>query len=80
MLRDIDYQGWLENLSSSEEVAERRMGNVHFLVDSLQKVMASEQVDLGEAISRLVLRDLLEQADEEAKGPDSVQLMTLHAA
>jgi ATP-dependent DNA helicase Rep len=80
MIRDMDYEGWLEQISSSDEVAERRMGNVYFLVDSLQKVMANEQVGLDEAISRLVLRDLLEQADEEAKGPDSVQLMTLHAA
>ena len=31
MIRDIDYEGWLEQLSSSEDVAERRMGNVHFL-------------------------------------------------
>jgi len=80
MIRDIDYEGWLGQLSSSEEVAERRMGNVHFLVDGLQRVMANEQVALDEAISRLVLRDLLEQQDEEEKGPDSVQLMTLHAS
>ena len=56
------------------------MGNVHFLVDGLQRVMADEKVALDEAISRLVLRDLLEQQDEEEKGPDSVQLMTLHAS
>ncbi|MCB1690744.1 MAG: DNA helicase Rep [Halioglobus sp.] len=80
MIRDIDYEGWLGQLSSSEDVAERRMGNVHFLVDGLQRVMASEQVGLDEAIARLVLRDLLEQQDEEEKGPDSVQLMTLHAS
>ncbi len=36
--------------------------------------------DLAEAIARLVLRDLMEQQDEEEKGPDSVQLMTLHAS
>jgi ATP-dependent DNA helicase Rep len=80
MIRDIDYEGWLGQISSSEEVAERRMGNVHFLVDGLQRVMASEQVGLDEAIARLVLRDMLEQQDEEEKGPDSVQLMTLHAS
>ncbi|NQX87820.1 MAG: ATP-binding domain-containing protein, partial [Halioglobus sp.] len=80
MVHDIDYAGWLEQISSSDEVAERRMGNVHFLIDSLQKVVTNEQVALDEAISRLVLRDLLEQADEEARGPDRVQLMTLHAA
>ena len=80
MIRDMDYEDWLLQLSSSEDVAERRMGNVHFLVDALQRVMADEQVPLDEAISRLVLRDLLEQQDEEETGPDSVQLMTLHAS
>ena len=80
MIRDIDYEGWLNQLSSSEDVAERRMSNVHFLVDGLQRVMADEQAGLDEAISRLVLRDLMEQQDEEEKGPDSVQLMTLHAS
>jgi ATP-dependent DNA helicase Rep len=80
MVRDIDYEGWLDQLSSSEEVAERRMGNVNFLIDGLQRVMTNENVALDEAISRLVLRDLLEQQDEEEKGPESVQLMTLHAS
>ncbi len=80
MLRDIDYEGWLAQLSSSDDVAQRRMGNVHFLVDALQRVMSNEQVGLDDAIARLVLRDLLEQQDEEEKGPESVQLMTLHAA
>jgi ATP-dependent DNA helicase Rep len=56
------------------------MGNVHFLLDGLNRVMSEDQVDLDEAISRLVLRDLMEQQDEEEKGPDSVQLMTMHAS
>ena len=80
MIRDMDYEGWLNQLSSSEDVAERRMGNVYFLIDGLQRVMNEEHVALDEAISRLVLRDLLEQQDEEEKGPESVQLMTLHAS
>ena len=80
LLRDIDYEGWLVQISSSEEVAERRMANVHFLVDGLQRVMTEEGVPLEDAIARMVLRDLLEQQDEEEKGPDSVQLMTLHAS
>jgi ATP-dependent DNA helicase Rep len=80
LLRDIDYEGWLDSISSSEEVAQRRMGNVHVLVDGLHRVMTEDRVDLEEAVSRMVLRDLLEQQDEEEKGPDSVQLMTLHAS
>ncbi len=80
LLRDIEYRDWLDNISSGEEVAERRMANVDFLVDSLQRVMQQEQVDLQEAISRLILRDLMEQQEEERQTGDSVQLMTLHAA
>jgi ATP-dependent DNA helicase Rep len=80
MLRDIDYDDWLKQISSSDEVAARRMGNVQLLVDALQRVISNEQVTLDEAIARLVLRDLLEQQDEEERGPDTVQLMTLHAA
>jgi len=80
MIRDMDYEEWLNQLSSGEDVAQRRMSNVHFLIDSLQKVMSGEQVALDEAISRLVLRDLLEQQEEEDSSPESVQLMTLHAS
>jgi ATP-dependent DNA helicase Rep len=80
MLREIEYRTWLDNLSSSEEVADRRMANVDFLVDSLQRVMQDESVDIDEAIARLVLRDLMEQQEEEKNADDSVQLMTMHAA
>ena len=80
MIRDMDYEEWLNQLSSSEEVAERRMGNVHFLVDSLHKVMTDEGVELEEAISRLILRDLLEQQEEEDASLDNVQMMTMHAS
>ena len=80
MIRDMEYEKWLNQLSSSEGVAQRRMSNVHFLVDGLHRVMTEDKVALDEAISRMVLRDLLEQQDEEETGPESVQLMTLHAS
>ncbi len=80
LVRDIEYADWLETISSSKDVAARRMASVDFLIDSLQRVVLEEQVDLGEAISRLVLRDLMEQQEEEKAVDDSVQLMTLHAA
>jgi ATP-dependent DNA helicase Rep len=80
MIRDMEYEQWLNQLSSSEDVAQRRMANVHFLIDSLQRVMSTEGVGLDEAISRLVLRDLMEQQEEENSSEDNVQLMTLHAS
>jgi ATP-dependent DNA helicase Rep len=80
LIRDIKYEDWLNQLSSSEDVARRRMSNVDFLVESLHRVMSMEQVGLDEAISRLILRDLMEQQEEEDASEDSVQLMTLHAS
>ncbi len=80
MVRDIRYEDWLNQISSSEDVAQRRMANIDFLLESLQQVMSREKVDLDEAISRLILRDLLEQQEEEDSAADRVQLMTMHAA
>lgn len=83
MLADIDYEGWLHSNASSGAVAEKRWGNVQFLVDQLAQLLKNQEDDsetaVADAISRLVLRDLLER-QEEASADDRVQLMTLHAA
>jgi ATP-dependent DNA helicase Rep len=88
MLEDMDYLGWLHQHASSPQVAERRMENVHFLIESIQKTLKqrseetlTEEPDnnLKDAIAKLVLMDLLEQQEQEDDA-DRVQLMTLHAA
>ncbi len=88
MLDDIDYLGWLHQQASSPKVAERRMENIYFLIESIQKTLQqkaeetiTEQPDtsLKDAIAKLLLMDLLEQQEEEDDS-DRVQLMTLHAA
>jgi len=84
MLGDIDYEGWLHQNSSSANVAEKRMGNVWYLVDSLTKMLkrddeSDDNITIKDAIARLVLRDLLERQDEAGDG-DKVQLLTLHAS
>lgn len=82
LCNDINYLDWLIQNSSSVAVAERRMGNVTTLIDSLEKSLKNDEDDLDVegAISRLVLRDLLERQEDEEESPDQVQLMTLHAA
>jgi ATP-dependent DNA helicase Rep len=93
MLSDIDYEDWLQQNSSSPTVAERRLANVMTLVDSLQKSLerADEENNRDDgdtngdggieaAITKLVLRDLLERQQDEKESDDRVQLMTLHAA
>ena len=86
MLGDIDYEGWLHQNSTSSKAAEKRMENVFYLVESLQKTLDKTDGDdeendsrMEDAIAKLVLRDLLERQEEEDLS-DQVQLMTLHAS
>ena len=92
MLNDIDYLGWLHQNSSSTAVAERRMENIHFFINSIAKELrkpvddSSSESDttekttsLEDVIKKLLLRDLLDQQSEE-QADDKVQIMTLHAA
>ena len=79
MIEGMHYQAWCFQNTASPAAADRRMQNVHVLVDSLRKNLATEGCTIEEAISKLILRDMLEQQEEEDSG-DRVQLMTLHAA
>ncbi|NDL70175.1 DNA helicase Rep [Vreelandella alkaliphila] len=90
MLRDMDYEAWLYQNASAPTVAERRMANVWVLIDQLEKSLnrdpedaddstATETDGVEAAISRLVLRDILEQQAEEDDS-DRVQLLTMHAS
>ncbi|EAR62808.1 DNA helicase Rep [Neptuniibacter caesariensis] len=84
MIRDIDYEGWIAQNSSSEAMAEKRMQNVWFLMDSLKATLERLQEDdpdagIQEAINRLMLIDMLDRQEEEDDS-NRVQLMTLHAS
>ena len=94
MVGDIDYEGWLHQNASSAKVAEKRMGNVNFLIDQIKKLLEKDdmaidgdinltneqdETQMADAIAKLLLRDLLDRQEEES-ADDKVQLMTLHAA
>ena len=79
---DLDYENWLRQNCSSDEIAAKRMGNVWFLIDALKTSLEKAEEEDGnieDAISRLVLRDMLDRQEEE-EDVDRVQLMTLHAS
>jgi len=84
MIDELDYDGWLEQNSSSRGVADRRLANVWFLMDSITRKLPEDSVqdpvtDLADALTKLMLQDMLErQKDEE--DTNQVQLMTMHAA
>lgn len=91
MFEEMDYEAWLHQNASAPVIAEKRMKNIWTLVDQLEKSVQRQQDDeLGgddeaetddveSAISRLVLRDILDQQAEE-DDTDRVQLLTLHAS
>lgn len=84
MIMDMDYEGWIRQNSSSEGVAEKRIQNVWFLLDSLKSTLERLQEEdagagIDEAIARLLLLDLLDRQEEEDDS-DRVQLLTLHAS
>ncbi|RDB44579.1 DNA helicase Rep [Halomonas sp. DQ26W] len=95
MLHEMDYEAWLYQNASAPTIAEKRMGNVWILIDQLEKSMRTDPEDITPeestaseetetdtveaAISRLVLRDILEQQAEE-DDTDRVQLLTMHAS
>lgn len=83
MITDMDYEGWLHQISNTPNAAERAMANVNLLIESLARSLQNHDEDadnaLEAAINKLILRDLLERQEEEAID-NQVQLMTLHAA
>ncbi|MDX1343944.1 MAG: 3'-5' exonuclease, partial [Reinekea sp.] len=85
MITDINYEAWLRQDSTTDKMAEKRLANVHILIDGLQSMMERGNEDddtdlaIGEAIAKLVLRDMMERQEEESE-EDAVQMMTLHAS
>ncbi len=84
MIEDIDYEGWLHQNASSPKVAEGRMSNVWFLVDSIKWILErfeedGDEATLDAAIAKLLLRDMLERQEED-EDTDQVQMLTLHAS
>ncbi len=84
LFTDIDYDQWLHQNSNTPAQAERRMKNVWYLLDSVEKMLnddkgTGEELSIEDAIGKLVLRDMLEQREEEDEG-DKVQMLTLHAS
>jgi ATP-dependent DNA helicase Rep len=85
VVTDINYKAWLRQDSVSDLQAEKRLANVHILIDSLKAMLdrgdEEEESDLQiqDAIGKLVLRDILDRQEQEDE-TDAVQLMTLHAS
>ncbi len=84
LVRDINYEDWLYETSSSAKAAEMRMKNVSELYSWITSDLEGDNYDqeeksLKEVVQRLTLRDMMERGEED-EDSDAVQLMTLHAS
>lgn len=80
--KQLGYDSWLLESSSSPEVAEFRWKNVQELlrwIDQMLSETTGEEDPLSAVVTSLVLRDRQEKDKEENKD-NEVQLLTLHAA
>jgi ATP-dependent DNA helicase Rep len=83
LVEEIGYSTWLHQNSSTPQVAEHRLQNVFYLIESLQHTLEREQQEnplagIQEAINRLILSDMLEKQEEAEE--NAIQLLTLHAS
>ncbi|WP_070964775.1 DNA helicase Rep [Vibrio sonorensis] len=84
LVRDINYEDWLYETSSSPKAAEMRMKNVSDLYSWIVADLEGDNYDqeeknIKEVVQRLTLRDMMERGEED-EDSDAVQLMTLHAS
>ncbi|EMQ4277845.1 DNA helicase Rep [Vibrio alginolyticus] len=84
LVRDIHYEDWLYETSTSPKAAEMRMKNVSDLYSWIVADLEGDNYDqeektLKEVVQRLTLRDMMERGEED-EDSDAVQLMTLHAS
>ncbi|MEI9534594.1 DNA helicase Rep [Moellerella wisconsensis] len=83
LLREIDYESWLYETSTSTKAAEMRMKNVNQLFTWMSEMIEgdelTEPMTLSQVVTRFTLRDMMERG-EESEDADQVQLMTLHAS
>ena len=83
MVREINYEDYLYETSTSAKAAEMRMKNVselyRWITDMLVGSGENPPLSLPEVVTKLTLRDMLERSEEEAES-DAVQLLTLHAS
>ena len=81
MIKEIDYAAYLEDISRDKASAERKMENIHELLEWVSHMVKSSEKEptLSELVGQMMLMDILDR-DEDNDNSDRVTLMTLHSA
>lgn len=79
MVEESGYEAYLYEQSDAPAKAQKRMDNVLELLEWVGRLLSKEESPtLADVINKLILIDILEQADEHDR--ETVQLLTLHAS
>ena len=79
MVDDTGYEAYIYEQCDTPLKAQKRMDNIWELVEWVGRLLAKDPAnELADVINKLILIDILEQADEHDK--ETLQLMTLHAS
>ena len=74
MVNDIDYEGWLHQNASRGAVAEKRMGNVNFLLDQIKKLLQKDDMSVaGEDDSEAGYQESTEAITKESADEGQMQ-------
>ena len=81
MIREINYEAWLDDSSKDLKQAEKRMANVHEMVAWMKRLAEQDDTknSLDDLVSHMSLMDMLDRQEQESDS-DAVRLMTLHAS
>ena len=83
LIRQINYEDYLYESSTSPKAAEMRMKNVselyRWITDMITGNDDNPPMTLAEVVTKLTLRDMMERNEDEDES-DAVQLLTLHAS
>ncbi len=81
MIREINYEAWLDDSSKDLKQAEKRMANVQEMVAWMKRLAEQDDTKntLEDLVSHMSLMDMLDRQEQESDH-DSVRLMTLHAS
>ncbi|KTC72424.1 ATP-dependent DNA helicase Rep [Legionella birminghamensis] len=79
MVEESGYEAYIYEQCDTPAKAQKRMDNIWELLEWIDRLLTKNpDQNLVDIINKLILIDILEQADEQDK--EAVQLMTLHAS
>lgn len=84
IIQDIKYEMWLKKVSKDPKKAETSINNIHtlsrWIKDMLKGNKFEQPMTIVQIVTKMTLRDVIEQQKKTDEIKNQVQLMTLHSS